>query len=222
MDINKIKRYVFPLIESNMFAVFSRGSALIIDPHISEQALHDLEKACIKNVVVLLTHEHYDHTSGVNWIGRLFPSTVICHRYTADSLREGKNNRPIVMATNCINDRDENIRTYIKTLPVGYTYQADRIFERELRFSWQGHAIRLIHTPGHSPGSCCIEMDDNVVATGDSLLRDVRTITKFPGGSSDVYYKHTVPYLRALPEHTCILPGHGEVFTYSSETIISD
>jgi len=38
MDINKIKRYVFPLIESNMFAVFSRGSALIIDPHISEQA----------------------------------------------------------------------------------------------------------------------------------------------------------------------------------------
>lgn len=205
-----------------MFACFSGDSALIIDPHISDQALDDLKSTHIQNAVVLLTHEHYDHTSGVNWIGELFTSNVICQRYTAESLRLGKNNRPIVMAANCIQHEAPAIRAYIKSLPAGYTYQADTVFDEELSFSWQGHLIRLVHTPGHSPGSCCIEIDDNVVATGDSLLKDVRTITRFPGGSSEDYHMYTVPYLKNLMEHTYILPGHGEPFPYDMAAVVSD
>lgn len=213
MILSEVKRFVFEYANSNMYVIAENGSALIIDPNISEGALQYLQSREVSEITVLLTHEHYDHTSGLNWLCGNFRSTVICHEETALSLSKGRNNRPIVIAsTRQAAMSTEVLKDFVRSLPQGYLYDADITFSQQYDFVWEDHKIRTVSCPGHSKGSCCIEIDDNIVATGDSLILNTPVITRFPGGSKEQYESITVPYLREIDNDTMILPGHGEIF----------
>lgn len=215
MCVKDIRQYSATLLGSNMFLVCRAGEALVIDPHISDAALEYLEQQGTKRVLILLTHEHYDHTFGVIWLKERFPSEIVCQKYAAESLRQEKNNRPMVMAAKSINRSNAGeIKALIRGMPKGYTCEADVVFDEDLCMLWQGITIRLIHTPGHSPGSCCMELGEDIIATGDSLIRRTPVITRFPGGSREVFLAQTVPYLRKIRKGTLILPGHGEMFCF--------
>lgn len=220
MNVEEVRQYSSPVLKSNMFLICSGPEALVIDPHISDEALALLKGQGVKRILILLTHEHYDHTSGLPWLAGNMKSEVVCQEATARSLRTGKNNRPLVLASQCINSTDREIwRACINSLPSGYTYEADSVFETEKLLCWQGHRIRMIHTPGHSPGSCCIELDEELVVTGDSFIRHTPVITRFPGGSSEAYLRETVPYLQRIREGSMILPGHGETFVFQKSEL---
>ena len=213
MNISEIKQYVFEYANSNMYVIAKNGSALVIDPNISESALKYLHNNNVLEITVLLTHEHYDHTSGLIWLCEKFKSTVICHEETALSLSNGKNNRPIIIAStrqDSINTDD--LKKFIRSLPQGYLYNADITFSKQYDFVWNNHQIRIVGCPGHSKGSCCIEIDKNIVATGDSLILHTPVITRFPGGSAEQYNAITMPYLKSIKNSALILPGHGDEF----------
>ena len=220
MNVEDIRQYISPILNSNMFLIRNGAEALVIDPHISEEALAYLRERGVRKVLILLTHEHYDHTSGIMWLTGCFESTLICQSAAAKSLRSGRNSRPIVMASQWVNHLDDALmRFYIHSLPNGYTYEADIVFESEKTVSWQGHTVHFVHTPGHSPGSCCIELNGEVIATGDSLIRHTPVITRFPGGSEKDFLEQAVPYLEGIRKGTWILPGHGETFRFCSEDL---
>lgn len=211
--IRDIRQYRFPVLESNMFLYCRGGEALAIDPQASEEALQYLKDQGVKRVLVLLTHEHYDHTSGVVWLAERLASTVVCQRSAAEALRRGTNNRPVVLAAKSIHHSNPGeIKALMRALPQGYVYEADVVFDEELRMTWQGIEIRLVHTPGHSPGSCCVELGGEAVATGDSLIYGTPVITRFPGGNERDFLEKTMPYLRGIRTGTWILPGHGKLF----------
>ena len=213
MQINK---YVFELAGSNMYVAFSGKKALVIDPNVSEEALAELRRQQIDEITVLLTHEHYDHTSGLVWLCEQFRSTVICHEQTACALRLGRNNRPIIIASNRMQDLSPDaVKAMIETLPQGYRYEADVTFSKEYTFDWEGHRIRMVAMPGHSKGGCCIEIDHDTVLTGDLLIWNTPVITRFPGGSEELYQALTLPYLESLPDSVTVLPGHGRQFLMS-------
>jgi len=213
MDLSEIKRYVFEYADSNMYIITKNRSALVIDPNISENALQYLYDNNVLEINVILTHEHYDHTSGLTWLCERFKSTVICQEQTALSLRDGKNNRPIIVASSRMDRLPKSeIKQIVSNLPQNYSYKPDVTFTEEFSILWQGHKIHMISAPGHSKGSCCIEIDDNVVATGDSLILNTPVITRFLGGSLEQYENITAPYLRKIKDNTLILPGHGEMF----------
>lgn len=210
-----MERYVFPALGSNMFLYCRGGEALVIDPHVSEEALQSLKNQGAKRLLVLLTHEHYDHTSGVTWLAERLPSTVVCQRSAAESLRRGRNNRPVILAAKSVHHPGVGeIKALMRALPQGYVYEADAVFDEELRMTWQGIGIRLVHTPGHSPGSCCVELGGEAVATGDSLIYGTPVITRFPDGSDRDFLEKTMPYLRGIRTGTWILPGHGNPFRF--------
>ncbi len=213
MDLSEIKRYVFEYADSNMYVIAKNRHALVIDPNISENALQYLQVNNVSEITVLLTHEHYDHTSGLTWLCGKFKCTVICQTETDKSLRGGKNSRPIIVASARMNKLPRSeLRQIVSDLPQNYSYKPDTTFTDEFNISWQGHKIHMISTPGHSKGSCCIEIDDNVVATGDSLILNVPVITRFLGGSLEQYENITAPYLRKVKDNVMILPGHGKMF----------
>ena len=56
---------VYEHINSNMYVLLAGSEALIIDPHKNEDLTELLKSKGIKNVTILLTHEHHDHTTGV-------------------------------------------------------------------------------------------------------------------------------------------------------------
>lgn len=57
---------------------------------------------------------------------------------------------------------------------IDYSCQADRSFEDHLTLEWQGNKIRLFECPGHSLGSICILVNNEILFSGDRLFRDYR------------------------------------------------
>jgi len=67
--------------------------------------------------------------------------------------------------------------------------------------------IRMIHTPGHTPGSQCFLVDGKLVA-GDTLFLQGCGRTDFPGGDVDEMYRSITESLAKIPDDTILYPGH--------------
>jgi hydroxyacylglutathione hydrolase len=70
-----------------------------------------------------------------------------------------------------------------------------------------GLEIKLLHTPGHTPGSQCFLVDDRVVS-GDTLFIDACGRVDFPGGNPEQMYYSLTQKLLALPDNMILFPGH--------------
>jgi glyoxylase-like metal-dependent hydrolase (beta-lactamase superfamily II) len=68
-------------------------------------------------------------------------------------------------------------------------------------------SIKVIHTPGHTPGSVCFLLDGNLF-TGDTLFVGAVGRTDLRGGSFDTLLNSIKTRLLSLPGDTVILPGH--------------
>ena len=74
-----IKSYSFYPIDAKMYLLVENHRAVILDPCVSEEAKEYLQSENVEEIIVLLTHEHYDHISGINWLRESFKRTkVIC------------------------------------------------------------------------------------------------------------------------------------------------
>ena len=76
--------------------------------------------------------------------------------------------------------------------------------------------IRVIHTPGHSPGSVCYFIDD-VVFAGDTLFAGSIGRTDLYGGSYEEIIHSINTRLFTLEDHIIVYPGHGEFTTIGKE-----
>lgn len=205
----QIYRYIMPGIESNMYLVIEGEEALIIDPNVNEEAIKLLTYRGIEKVVILLTHEHYDHISGVNRFREAFPAEVICTEIAAGVLDNPNKNlakfgdillmdktKEQVVAGEAVWDRD-------------YICRADKTFNSSLEFLWKSYHVHMKSAPGHSRGGALIFIDD-ILFSGDNLVNGAGVICRLPGGSWKIYCEETKPVIEELPDSTWILPGHGE------------
>ena len=67
--------------------------------------------------------------------------------------------------------------------------------------------IRLLHTPGHTPGSQCFLVDGRLIA-GDTLFLDGCGRTDLPGGDPEAMYESLTTRLARVPDDTVLYPGH--------------
>ncbi len=209
-----IYRSVFEYINSNMYALIENSQALIVDPHEDNELLEYLKD--VKNITILLTHEHPDHISGIYWLQEKFKTTLVCTKYCANYISQERNVRPILI-TFVLEERDRlngtNLLEKFNNNFVARTYLADVTFEKEYKMNWCNHNIEFFEILGHSKGSCAIIIDNNIVFTGDSLMKDLPVITRFPGGNKKLYISETLPKLEnKLQAEMMILAGHGEPF----------
>lgn len=202
-------------IGENMYLLIKGGKALVIDPNDSQEALQLLKDKKVHEVTIFLTHEHPDHTCGVPVLQKKFKTSLICQQTCAQQIADKRNNRPILIAFILgIQDEQNGTHTeqeFIKSFEE-YECHADITFEQDFNYNWQGENFVFYHTPGHSQGSCCIIWNGKAVFTGDSLLKDMPVITRFPGGNTKQYNEITKPYLASLSDEMFVLPGHGESF----------
>ena len=76
--------------------------------------------------------------------------------------------------------------------------------------------IRVIHTPGHTPGGCCFLLDDTLFS-GDTLFPGGPGNTSFSGGNEKAIYRSIREKLMTLPDSTRVYPGHGPATTIGAE-----
>jgi glyoxylase-like metal-dependent hydrolase (beta-lactamase superfamily II) len=71
-----------------------------------------------------------------------------------------------------------------------------------------GETLKVLHTPGHTPGSICL-VGEKLVFTGDTLFAGSIGRTDFPGGSM-TNMRLSLKKLSSLPDKLLVYPGHGE------------
>ena len=208
MFSNEINRFEMDYIKSNMYLLLENGNALIVDPNKSSSAISFYDNNVINKVTVILTHEHFDHTTGVNILYDRYDTEVICTVECSKSIADMKCNRPMALMGLIGEYSKEEIMSAYRAIGK-YSCKSDVTFTGNMNLEWNGHKLKLLATPGHSKGSCCIEMDDKFIFTGDSLVPEEQVITGFPGGSDDEYVNKTLPFLLTISSDKIIMPGHG-------------
>ncbi len=219
-----IHRFVYKHLESNMFVLIEDDEAFVVDAHVNSKIIDFLKANSVAKITIGLTHEHFDHTCGVVGLKDNFNSTIICSKSCSDSVSVAAKNRPLLISALIIeNDRKNGTSFEQEFLDTHqpFTFFGDVLFEDHYEGQWRGHKIAFKSIPGHSRGSACIFIDDKILFTGDSLLLNLDTITRFPGGSTKDYNEKTLPYLKSLDRNLFVFPGHEEPF-YLRDKFSSD
>ena len=210
-----IYRSVYEFIDSNMYVILEQDRAIIIDPHQDDEVEKLLEQNNIKAVDVLLTHEHPDHISGLPWFAKKFDTKIICHENCAKIIADKKSTRPILI-TFVLEEKDRldgtNLLEKFNENYSPFSIKATQTFNDVFEYKTGEYCFKIFPIPGHSKASCCIILDDEFAFSGDSLMLDNPTITRFPGGNTKDFKNITIPYFESLDEKIMIFPGHGEIF----------
>lgn len=94
---------------------------------------------------------------------------------------------------------------------------ADILLEEGQELSLGDSTFKVMHTPGHTPGSVCLLDEANhILFSGDTLFKNGHGRTDLPGGS-DTQMMQSLRRLAALPPETAFYPGHGADSTIGGE-----
>ncbi len=212
----EIRVFAYLPIDSRMYVMAVGGKGIIIDPNISEEAFFYLRDNQVREVIILLTHEHYDHISGVNWWRDKYPCQVICSKACKERVGNPSKNLSRHYEVLFL-FKPEAIREQAYAQNVQpFACEADIGFVNQYSLELEGHQWVMTETPGHSEGSCCIMLDDKYCFTGDSLLGETPVITRLPGGSKLKYLHTKETYLDKLDDTCVICPGHGDMYIKGS------
>lgn len=204
----EIGRFESDLLSSNMYVAVEGNHAIVIDPCRDTSAAEGLivDK-------IILTHEHYDHISGVNLWKERTGAKILCSRACAENISSPRRNLSNHFQEFC------ELQTWVKLeeLPQSdpaYSCAADESFEDEMRFEWRGHAWHLFEMPGHSLGSVGILLDGAHFFSGDSLLENCEIELRMVGGSRKKWKEIGEPRLKMIPSGISVYPGHFRTFKY--------
>lgn len=167
--------------QTNCYIVYDAdfGECIVIDPgYEPETVLLEANRLGKTISAILLTHGHFDHVGAV---------------------------KDLVAETDCKVYIHEYDLALPATLTAGPLYYTDVYDEGDV-LQLAGLTIRVLHTPGHTPGSVCLMIEDNLF-TGDTLFRDSCGRTDLPGGNPTEIFK-SLRRLAALEGDFRVLPGH--------------
>jgi len=202
--------FTFEPIDERMYLLLCDGWALIVDPFVCDEAVQILGNKRIVSADVILTHEHFDHISGVNYFREQINCRVICTNECAIRIGSPKLNMAAhfdaLFAT-----RSADVRSRVDAiLDRAYACRADVTFSGRMELAFARHSAVMTETRGHSKGSLFLLLDGKCLFSGDSLIARVPVVTRLPGGSRKEYEETALSYLRDLDEGVYVLPGHGE------------
>lgn len=213
-----VYRSIYAPVKSNMYAMITDKEAVVLDPCEDNNLLRLFEEKGVKAVHILLTHEHYDHTSGLRWLQEAIDNDLYCHRATAERLLNGRGSLPhLVSFVLSMQDKQDGGHRYddFKKSYQPYTCKADNTFETTDELCIGNLHIDVTSTPGHSPGSACYILNNKLVFTGDTLLQNTAVITRFPESDDKIFKEVSLPHLQSLDKKLIVMPGHGDPFVLS-------
>lgn len=197
-----IKQFVVGFLEVNNYLLIDEKTkeAVLID--CTEKNTH-IDEALIeydaKLKYVLLTHGHFDHVLGVNDFKKKYGCKVYIH----------KGDEPLL----------ENIDKFMSGFGFGTTevQKVDGFIDggQNLTFG-DDIKIRIIHTPGHSPGSVSYLVGDDLFS-GDTIFYECVGRTDLFGGSFVQLKSSIEEKIFTLDENIKIHPGHGQPSTVGHE-----
>lgn len=154
-----------------------------------------------KPVAILITHGHFDHILAANRLKASLKVDIIAFKEEEEMLLDTKE-RLFGMV-----DNEEDL-----------VVNADKFLSDGDILELAGFKIKVIHTPGHSKGSCCFYIEDEkILLSGDTLFEGSVGRTDFPTGSMKEMDHSINEVLMKLPDDVEVFPGHGGSTTIGIE-----
>ncbi len=201
-----VKSFQFSPIQENTYLIYNEfNDCIIIDPG----CYFDEEKTTLNNFIsekklipklLLNTHCHLDHVFGNKMVSENYNLKLHIHQ-----------NEKILL-------------DYAPTSGLMYNlpfdnYVGEFIFlEDGEKINFGNDSLKILLTPGHSPGSLSFySKENNFVISGDVLFNNSIGRTDLPGGNYDELIKSIKEKLLVLPNETVVYSGHGEATTIGKE-----
>ncbi|PKL77337.1 MAG: MBL fold metallo-hydrolase [Candidatus Melainabacteria bacterium HGW-Melainabacteria-1] len=200
----KIETFPVGMLQCNcsIIACDETKEAIIVDP--GGDAPKILQKVHDQGLTVkylLHTHAHFDHVGATAAVRAATGAKVLLHpgdQWLYDNV-------PLQGQTFGI--------------PTEPTEPIDQGLEHEMQFAFGKHASLVLHTPGHTPGSCCFHVGgtESHLFAGDTLFRNSIGRTDLWGGDAELILKSIKSRLLTLDDSTTVYTGHGPATTLWQE-----
>ncbi len=201
-----VKKFTFnPFAENTYVLSNSLKECIIVDPGCSnayeqEQLIGYIEKSGLKPVRLLNSHCHIDHVLGNEFIKEKYNLLLEAHR----------NEIPVL----------KGVHDYAAVFGVALDEQKpiDKFLEHNEVSNFGDSYFRVLHAPGHSPGSICFYFEmEKIIICGDVLFKGSVGRYDLPGASGEELFRSVTEVLMALPDDILVYSGHGPETTIGEE-----
>jgi len=198
-----LKQFTVGFLEVNNYLLIDEVSkeAVLIDcTEKNEKIDAALEKYDAKLKYILLTHGHFDHVLGVNDFRKKYKCEILIHF-----------DDEIIL---------QNIDQFMSGLGFGKTevQNVDGYVKDRQILKFGDIKIKVIHTPGHSPGSVGYLVGDKLFS-GDTIFLESVGRTDLFGGSFAELKRSIEERIFTLDDNITIYPGHGDSTTVGHEKV---
>ena len=198
----KVMHIMLPVCAMNCYLAINEktNESIIVDPgSAADRIKAGVEQSGTTPVAILLTHGHFDHAGAAAEIASTYGVKV----YAYEGEREALENPDVNLSM---------------MLGEQVSYHADIFLEDDQEIELAGLQMKVLFTPGHTPGGCCFYFpQEGIVFTGDTLFCGSVGRTDFPGGSMSQLVNGIKSKLMTLPDDTICYPGHESATTVGEE-----
>lgn len=175
-----------------LLACGETGEAMLVDPGAELPRVLALAEPGWRIGRILLTHGHVDHVAAAAEAREATGAPLTIHAgdqgWLAALPRQAE----------------------MFGFPAARVPEVDRLHEDGEAVALGRLAARIVHTPGHSPGSCCLWFpEEDVLLTGDTLFAGSVGRTDLPGGDFEALARSIKERLFPLGDEVTFHPGHG-------------
>jgi glyoxylase-like metal-dependent hydrolase (beta-lactamase superfamily II) len=167
----------------------SRTCALIDPAFETDRILEKVEESGYRVTHIINTHAHSDHTAGNGAMKAATDAKILIHEQDAGQLAKLLN------------------RTFSRFLGGKGSPNPDVLLKDNDIIRIGDSSLKVLHTPGHTPGGICLYTEGNVF-TGDTLFVGAVGRTDLPGGSVNSLLASIREKIYILPGDTIVWPGH--------------
>jgi len=192
----KVVKYVTGPLSTNMYLIYDEEllEALILDPGGVDvgECVSTINELGLRVKYIIATHGHVDHVLGVSSLRQLTNAQFLIHP-----------DDEVVIDESSSWMRPWGLNLVDRPRSDGYLLDGDLVKLGKA-------VVKVIHTPGHTPGSLTLYIPSyNIAFTGDTLFAGSVGRTDLPRGSLDLLKGSLRRLLRELGSETVIYPGHG-------------